>query len=56
MDSVNKLSPAKRTQIIAALVEGNSIRSTCRITGAAEGIVLELLAEVGERENQRRSN
>ncbi len=46
MGSLNKLSPAKRTQIIAALVEGNSIRATCRMTGAAKGTVLKLLADV----------
>jgi IS1 family transposase len=48
MDSMNKLSPTKRSQIIAALVEGNSIRSTCRMTGAAKGTVLKLLEDVGE--------
>ena len=48
MDSMNKLSRAKRTQIIAALVEGSSIRSTCRMTGAAKGTVLKLLADVGQ--------
>ena len=30
------------------LVEGNSIRSTCRMTGVAKGTVLKLLAELGE--------
>lgn len=30
-----------------ALVEGNSIRSTCRMTGAAKGTVLSLLADLG---------
>jgi len=38
----------KRTQIIASLVEGNSIRPTCRMTGAAKGTVLKLLADVGK--------
>ena len=37
---MNKLTQAKRVQIIAALVEGNSIRATCRMTGAAKGTVL----------------
>jgi len=45
---MNKLSLEKRTQIISALVEGNSIRSTCRMTGAAKGTVIRLLAEVGK--------
>jgi IS1 family transposase len=45
---MNKLSPEKRTQIIMALVEGNSIASTCRMTGAAKMTVLSLIREVGE--------
>jgi len=44
---MNRLSARQRTQIIAALVEGNSIRATCRMTGAAKGTVLKLLAEIG---------
>jgi len=45
---MNKLSVQKRTQIIASLVEGNSIRATCRMTGAAKGTVLKLLADIGK--------
>lgn len=45
---MNRLSNADRTRIVAALVEGNSIRSTCRMTGAAKGTVLKLLSELGE--------
>ena len=45
---MNKLSPERRAQVISALAEGNSIRSTCRMTGAAKGTVLKLLADVGE--------
>ncbi len=44
---MNKLSSDKRTAIITSLVEGNSIASTCRMTGAAKKTVLSLLAEVG---------
>lgn len=44
---MNKLSIERRTQVIAALVEGNSIRATCRMTGAAKGTVTRLLASVG---------
>ena len=44
---MNKLSLEKRTQIISALVEGNSIRATCRMTGAAKGTVLRLLRDIG---------
>lgn len=43
-----KLSLESRTQIIALLTEGNSINSTCRLTGASKNTVLKLLAEVGE--------
>ena len=32
---------------MAALVEGNSIRATCRMSGAAKGTVLKLLADLG---------
>jgi len=45
---MNKLNMDKRTQIIASLVEGNSIRATCRMTGVAKGTVLKLLADVGK--------
>jgi IS1 family transposase len=44
---MNRLSPAKRAQIVAALVEGNSVRATCRMTGAAKGTVLKLLVDLG---------
>lgn len=47
MKPVNKLSAARRAQIIRALVEGNSIRSTCRMTDTAKGTVLKLLGDVG---------
>src|SRR5437764_852101 len=44
---MNKLSTSERVQIIAALVEGNSINSTCRMTGRSKHTVLNLLAEIG---------
>lgn len=44
---MNKLSDEKRTQIIMSLIEGNSIASTCRMTGAAKMTVLSLIREVG---------
>lgn len=44
---MNKLTQAKRVQIVAALVEGNSIRATCRMTGVAKGTVLKLLVDLG---------
>lgn len=45
---MNILSLSKRVQIISSLVEGNSIRATCRMTGAAKGTVLSLLCDVGK--------
>lgn len=41
---MNRLSPERRAQVVKALVEGNSIRATCRMTGTAKGTVLRLLA------------
>jgi hypothetical protein len=45
---MNKLNSDKQKAILAALVEGNSVRATCRMTGAAKGTVLKLLVAVGE--------
>jgi hypothetical protein len=45
---VNRLPIEERVRILASLCEGASIRATCRITGAAKGTVLRLLAEVGD--------
>jgi IS1 family transposase len=45
---MNKLSLPRRAAIIRALVEGNSIRATGLLTGAAKATVLKLLVEVGE--------
>lgn len=44
---MNKLSREKRCQIVAALVEGNSVRATCRMTDTAKGTVLKLLRDLG---------
>lgn len=44
---MNRMSVAERARIVAALVGGNSIRATCRMTGTAKGTVTRLLAEVG---------
>lgn len=41
------LGTAKRTQIVAALVEGCSIRSTVRMTGASKNTIAKLLVELG---------
>jgi IS1 family transposase len=45
---MNNLSTAERVQIIAALVEGNSINSVCRMTGRSNNTVLKLLKDMGE--------
>ena len=44
---MNKLSLNRQAQIIKVLCEGNSIRSTARITGTAINTVVKLLREVG---------
>ena len=48
MVSMNRLSTKKRAQIIGCLVEGNSIRATVRMTGAAKNTIVKLLADLGE--------
>lgn len=47
MVSMNRLSTEKRRAVIASLVEGNSIRSTCRMTGVAKNTVTKLLGDMG---------
>lgn len=44
---MNKLSLERRAQILALLVEGNSLRSTSRITGCSINTVTKLLVDVG---------
>src|SRR2546429_9888411 len=44
---MNRLSTSQRAAIIQALCEGNSIRSTCRMTGAAKWTVVRLLVALG---------
>jgi IS1 family transposase len=45
---MNKLAIEKQAQVLSALVEGNSIRSTVRMTGVAKKTVLKLLCDVGQ--------
>ena len=45
---MNKLSIDDRARIVHALVEGNSLRSTSRMTGIAYNTVLRLLVDVGK--------
>ncbi len=47
MVSMNRLSTEKRAQVVAALVEGNSIRATVRMTGVAKNTVTKLLVDLG---------
>lgn len=47
MVSMNKLSTEKRAAVVAALVEGNSIRATVRMTGVAKNTVVKLLVDLG---------
>jgi IS1 family transposase len=44
---MNKLDSAKRAQIVAALVEGNSLRSVSRMTDVARNTISKLLVELG---------
>ena len=44
---MNRLNRAERAAIIRCLVEGNSVRSTSRITGAARNTITTLLVELG---------
>jgi len=47
MLDMNRLPFPKQVAVVAALVEGNSIRSTCRMTEVAKGTVLALLKALG---------
>jgi IS1 family transposase len=44
---MNRLDTKQRAAIVAALVEGVGIRSTCRMTGASKGAVTKLIADLG---------
>jgi IS1 family transposase len=44
---MNRLSTEQRARVVAALVEGNSIRATCRLTGVSKPTVLKLLVDLG---------
>jgi IS1 family transposase len=47
MSIMNRLSKEQRTKIIAALVEGNSLRATARMCDVAFNTVLKLVPEIG---------
>jgi IS1 family transposase len=44
---MNRLRTAQQVAVVKALVEGNSIRSTVRLTGVAKNTVTKLLVELG---------
>src|SRR5579872_4710671 len=44
---MNRLNKEQRTKIIAALVEGNSLRATARICNVSFNTVLKLVPEIG---------
>ena len=44
---MNRLNRTKRAQVIAALVEGNSIRVTVRMTGVSKNAIQRLMAVLG---------
>ena len=44
---MNRTSTEKRARIIACLAEGNSIRATSRLTGAAKNTIVKLLCDAG---------
>jgi IS1 family transposase len=45
---MNRLDNERRSRVVRRLVEGNSIRTTARMTGVAKNTVVKLLAEVGQ--------
>lgn len=45
---MNRLSREKQAQVIAALVEGNSIRATVRMTGVAKNTIAKLFVDLGK--------
>ena len=47
MLSMNRLENEGRIRVVAALVEGNSIRATVRMTGIAKNTVVKLLCDLG---------
>ena len=44
---MNRLDKTSQKQVIAALVEGNSLRATARMTGVARMTIERLLVDVG---------
>lgn len=49
---MNMLSQTERVQVVAALVEGNSLRAVSRMTGIARNTITKLLVDLGEASMQ----
>jgi hypothetical protein len=45
---MNRLTVQKRAQVVNALVEGNSIRATVRLTGVCKDAVIKLIRDFGK--------
>ncbi|HEY1754818.1 MAG TPA: IS1 family transposase [Bryobacteraceae bacterium] len=45
---MNKLDTAKRAQIVTGIIEGCSVRSISRMTGASKNTILKLVVELGD--------
>src|SRR5207249_4980622 len=45
---MNRLSTEKRAALVAALVEGNSVRATARMTDVAFNTVLKFVVDIGD--------
>jgi IS1 family transposase len=45
---MNRLSTAQRSHVVSCLVEGNSLRSTARVTGVARMTIEKLLMDIGK--------
>lgn len=45
---MNTLTESERTRIVTAIVEGNSIRATSRMTGFSKNTITKLLVELGD--------
>ena len=46
--ALNKLSPAKRADILGMMAEGVSLRAISRLTGASKNTIMKLLEDAGE--------
>jgi IS1 family transposase len=45
---MNILTQEERVRVVSTLVEGNSLRSTCRMTGVARNTITKLLVDLGQ--------